>query len=217
MSHVPGQDDVPQVDETRVFDQPPRARQGTPRYDAPRRRLPERRLTREGYSPSTGDTGSYHDVHGTSAGDSYGQRVARPTTAPKVAPAPRQRMAPVQSPRYAPDAMPRSRYYDQDNPYERVAGKKSPVGSVLHVVAILARLLAYVLVVIVVILSLPSLGVRQYVLLPAAFVSRLLPSSLSGILLLDMPYGGVFRTDLAIAATVLLVIDWFCTNLRLSR
>ena len=214
MSQVPGQGDVPQVDETQIFDQPPRARQGTPRYDAPRRHLPERRLTREGYAPSTDETVS---PYGASGGNAYGQGGARPTVAPRVAPAPRPCTTPVQSPRYAPDAMPRGGYYENDNPYDRAARRRAPGGTLLRIAAILARVMAYLLVIIVVILALPSLGVRQYALLPAAFLSRLLPPTLSGFLLLDMPFGGVFRTDLAVAATVLLVIDWLFTNLRLSR
>ena len=216
MSQVQGQGDMSQVDETQVYYQPPRARQATPRYDAPRRRLPEKRLTREGYSPSQSHLGGNDWADRVPAAEAYGQADMRFSAAPKVAPSPRQRMTPAQSPRYAPEAMPRDAY-GPASPYDR-ASRGGEVGSrILHVAAILARLLAFALVAIVIVLAVPSLGVRQYVLLPAAFLSRLLPPSLSGFLLLDMPFGGVFRTDLAIAATVLLVIDWFCTNLRLSR
>jgi hypothetical protein len=78
----------------------------------------------------------------------------------------------------------------------------------LDVAAVVARVLAVALCVLVVVDSL-DLGTLHTVLLDVnGFVSNLVPQSVSGLLVFRTPMGGAFRGDFALAATALFVIDW---------
>ena len=78
----------------------------------------------------------------------------------------------------------------------------------LDVAAVVARVLAVVLCVLVVVDSL-DLGTLHTVLLDVnGFVSNLVPQSVSGLLVFRTPMGGAFRGDFALVAVALFVIDW---------
>ena len=78
----------------------------------------------------------------------------------------------------------------------------------LDVAAVVARVLAVVLCVLVFVDSL-DLGTLHTVLLDVnGFVSNLVPQSVSGLLVLRTPMGGAFRGDFALVAVALFVIDW---------
>jgi hypothetical protein len=80
--------------------------------------------------------------------------------------------------------------------------------AVLNAVALVARVLAVVLCVLVVVDSL-DLGTLHTVLLDVnGFVSNLVPQSVSGLLVFRTPMGGAFRGDFALVAVALFVIDW---------
>lgn len=78
----------------------------------------------------------------------------------------------------------------------------------LDVAAVVARVLAVVLCVLVFVDSL-DLGTLHTVLLDVnGFVSNLVPQSVSGLLVFRTPMGGAFRGDFALVAVALFVIDW---------
>ncbi len=82
------------------------------------------------------------------------------------------------------------------------------VRAALNAAALVARVLAVVLCVLVVVDSL-DLGTLHTVLLDVnGFVSNLVPQSVSGLLVFRTPMGGAFRGDFALVAVALFVIDW---------
>lgn len=82
------------------------------------------------------------------------------------------------------------------------------VRTALNAVAVVARVLAVVLCVLVFVDSL-DLGTLHTVLLDVnGFVSNLVPQSVSGLLVFRTPMGGAFRGDFALVAVALFVIDW---------
>jgi len=85
----------------------------------------------------------------------------------------------------------------------------------LLVAIFLLRIAAIALCGLVIVGAIPSLGSRLSIMEASSFASRLLPQQISGILVLQTPFGGAFRGDFVLAAFILYVIDWVLTRIRL--
>lgn len=83
---------------------------------------------------------------------------------------------------------------------------------------LLLRLTAMALCALVVVLAVPALGEqlgdRLSLMRIATAVGSLIPSQLSGLVVIATPFGGAFRGDFAGTAFCLYVIDWLLTRLR---
>lgn len=86
---------------------------------------------------------------------------------------------------------------------------------VSRAVAVVCRVIAWGLVALVVVDAFMIGPARAALLGINGVVQRTIPSALSGLLVFQTPFGGVFRGDFAIAAILLLVADWALR--RLSR
>ena len=56
---------------------------------------------------------------------------------------------------------------------------------------------------------------RVYLLQATSLVGMWMPTTLSGVLVFETPFGGALRGDFVIASVVLFIIDWAC--LRKAR
>lgn len=83
-----------------------------------------------------------------------------------------------------------------------------PLAAALRVLAVIARVIACALLVLVVAdVILPS-GPRALLVEINLAVSGFIPDGLSGLLVLQTPFGGAFRGDFALAALILLIAGW---------
>lgn len=130
---------------------------------------------------------------------------------PTRRPAP-QAGRPAMAPRgYAVDAR-------EDEGRGRMAPGRDGTGAlraVLLLVSWALRLMAWALVLLVVV-DCFTMGNRLTVMRVTARVAALLPSRLAGVYVIDTPFGGAFRGDFAIAAVVLLLLDWIVARVRRS-
>lgn len=82
----------------------------------------------------------------------------------------------------------------------------------LRAVAYICRALAIALSLLVVVLCLGTatkLGIVSMVM----GLNELVPSSVSGLMVIPTPLGGAFRGDFAVMALVLFIVDWACMRL----
>ena len=96
----------------------------------------------------------------------------------------------------------------------KVARHRSAASGPLLFCILLLRLLAIAFCCLVVLMAIPALGDRATLVQISSFVTSLVPSSLSGVLVLPTPFGGAFRGDFALAAFLVYIVDWALTNLR---
>lgn len=162
---------------------------------------------------------------GSNAGRTTGvpATVRRPSQAPRRAVAP----APAPLPYRAPVAVPSP----QQRPYEaprpapargRIAGPLTALESFsLHLLALVLRLGAIFLSFLVVASSVLSGSMRAQLVSSLNMAPLLVPPALLGQFVVETPFGGVFRGDLAIASIILFCADWVCmrfsTSLRERR
>ncbi len=90
----------------------------------------------------------------------------------------------------------------------------SAVRTVLRVAAIACRLLALALVALVALDLVMPTGARTWLLSVNGTVSRLMPSALSGLFVIQTPLEGSLRGDYLVFALVLLVIGQLCGWVR---
>lgn len=132
--------------------------------------------------------------------------------------APYQQAA-YQQPQAAPGAgQPQQPYgYEAPRQVEPVGmGRHLAARAVLAIFSWVLRIAAIVIAGVVVLDSL-SLGAgRTELLRVTALISSLIPQGLSGMYVMDTPFGGAFRGDFAIVALVLLVVDWILCRIRAS-
>ena len=83
----------------------------------------------------------------------------------------------------------------------------------LTIIAWGMRVLAICLCALTVALCFSSLASVSFVAEAAVDLSYALPASVAGYGLVASPFGGVFRTDFALLALVLFLIDFLCTKL----
>lgn len=132
------------------------------------------------------------------------ERIRRPQHAQRPAMAPRGHAggaAPAQG--YVPD-------YQFDYGHRRGHGGLS---AALLVLAVVFRLAAIGLAALVVANAFTLSG-RVDVAAMTARVSAFVPGRFSAMPMVDTPFGGVFRGDLALASLVLFVLDWICSRVR---
>ena len=86
----------------------------------------------------------------------------------------------------------------------------------LHVAAVVCRVLAWLLVLLVVCDAVLVGAPRSALLGLNGAVLRALPSAVSGLFVFQTPFGGVFHGDFALAAIVFFVIDWLLSRLASS-
>ena len=96
----------------------------------------------------------------------------------------------------------------------KVTRRRSAASGPLLVCILLLRLLAIAFCCLVVLMAIPALGDRATLVQISSLATSLVPSSLSGVLVLPTPFGGAFRGDFALAAFLVYLADWALTNLR---
>ncbi len=89
----------------------------------------------------------------------------------------------------------------------------SALGTVAHVVAVICRICAIVLSVLVIAAACLSGSMRLYLVGLMNVVGRWIPRPLLGVLVVETPLGGAFRGDFALTAIILFVIDWMLCRL----
>lgn len=83
-----------------------------------------------------------------------------------------------------------------------------PLAAALRVLAVIVRVIACALFVLVAAdVILPS-GPRALLVEINLAVSSFIPDAISGLLVLQTPFGGAFRGDFALAALILLIAGW---------
>ena len=87
---------------------------------------------------------------------------------------------------------------------------------VLRVISLVCRVAAWALVALVVADAVLTGSPRVLLLGVNGVVTRLIPSPLSGAFVFQTAFGGAFRGDFAIAAILLLVVDWVFGRLSTS-
>ncbi len=148
------------------------------------------------------------------------QRVLRRKPTPRAASSGEARTL-RRDPRPAPaPAAVASQPYDE-SPYagsteasRRVRGTRRAASAPLLFAILCLRLVAIAFCCLVVLMAVPSLGDRAAMVRISSAAASLVPSALSGILVLPTPFGGAFRGDFALAAFVVYLLDWALTNLR---
>ncbi len=90
------------------------------------------------------------------------------------------------------------------------------VRAVLKAIAIVCRVAAWALVALVLADCVVTGSSRTELLSVNSFVSGLIPDFISGLFVFSTPFGGAFRGDFALAAIILLVIDWICCRVSAS-
>ena len=83
-----------------------------------------------------------------------------------------------------------------------------PWDKLLSVCAVVARVVAYAMVLVVLGNTFLSGGARAALVDITGALSKLVPPLISGLYVFQSPFGGAFRGDIAIVAIVLLVVDW---------
>lgn len=89
---------------------------------------------------------------------------------------------------------------------------RTGVRAVLNAVALVARVLAVALCVLVLVDSLDVGPLHTALLGVNGLATGAIPLALQGILVFRTPMGGAFRGDFALVATALFVIDWLLTR-----
>lgn len=89
-------------------------------------------------------------------------------------------------------------------------------GALTHVLALLCRVAAWLLVALTVCDAVLVGAPRSTLLGLNGAVLRALPSAISGVFVFQTPFGGVFHGDFALAAIVFLLIDWLLSRLSSS-
>ena len=92
----------------------------------------------------------------------------------------------------------------------------SVVASALRLLSTACRVGAWALVALVVAGAVLPAGPRSLLLGANGLVSSLLPAGVSGLFVFVTPFGGAFRGDFALAALVLLVLDWLLCHAAAS-
>lgn len=80
----------------------------------------------------------------------------------------------------------------------------------MRVLALLARVAAIVLAVLVVASVFLNGSLRETMLQAMRLTPLLVPSALLGRFVYETPFGGVLRGDLALASLILFIVDWLC-------
>ena len=96
--------------------------------------------------------------------------------------------------------------------YGRRRGHRG-LSALLAVLVVVFRLGAIALAVLVVANAFTLSG-RVDVAAITARVSAFVPAQFSAMPMVDTPFGGVFRGDLALASVILFVLDWICSRIR---
>jgi len=150
------------------------------------------------YAPATP---TYDDGYGTARDGRHGNPYVQTSTQP---------------PQYA-------RGYDDDFSQAPVSRRATPrtsrarsgaASAALLVCALVLRVLALALFAVVIVYALPANGLRAIAVGPAMAATQLLPMSLATSTVLNLPFGGSFRGDVAIVCVVLLVIDYVVSKVR---
>lgn len=89
-------------------------------------------------------------------------------------------------------------------------------GALTHVLALLCRVAAWLLVALTVCDAVLLGAPRSALLGVNGAVLRALPSAISGVFVFQTPFDGVFHGDFALAAIVFLLIDWLLSRLSSS-
>lgn len=101
------------------------------------------------------------------------------------------------------------------------AQSRMATSRLLTFISVILRILAIMLSLLVVANAFVSGSWRIRVVNVTALFSALMPSSLSGVLVRETPFGGVLRGDFVIAALALFIMDWLLArkarSLRLRR
>ncbi|MGI6755432.1 MAG: hypothetical protein ACOX4F_05430 [Atopobiaceae bacterium] len=84
----------------------------------------------------------------------------------------------------------------------------------LTICAIVARLAALLLSVLTLAGCFSTLRVQVYVFELTALIAQMLPRAISGLYVIDTPFGGAFRGDFALVAALLFVLDWILCRVR---
>lgn len=119
-------------------------------------------------------------------------------------------VAPVDSPRQMRFETPSY----SSSPLVRGAGRAGgrALSYLLKTLAILARLTAVALSLLVVANAFVAGSWRIRVVEITARFTAWLPSAVSGILVFETPFGGVLRGDFVVSAVVLFVVDWLLSR-----
>lgn len=88
--------------------------------------------------------------------------------------------------------------------------------TVAHALAVICRVLAWLLVALTVCDAVLVGAPRSALLGVNGIVQRALPSAISGVFVFQTPFGGVFHGDFALAAIVFLLVDWLLSRLSSS-
>ena len=140
----------------------------------------------------------------------------RPSQAPRRGVAP---VTPVITPREPVRAVPAprpDRYEAAPSPVPDAIRSRArgPLASLkalaLHAVALVARVVAIVLALLVVASVFMGGSMRQTLLQAMRLTPLLVPSALLGRFVYETPFGGVLRGDLALASLILFCVDWAC-------
>lgn len=87
-----------------------------------------------------------------------------------------------------------------------------PERTALRIVAIVCRVLAIALAVLVVMLSVATTGGRAWLVMVSNVADSIVPLPLLGTAVMETPFGGAFRGDFAIISVVLFIVDWACSK-----
>ena len=143
-----------------------------------------------------------------------------PPTTRRSSQAPRRGVAPVTpaiTPRQPVRAVPAprpDRYEAASSPVSDAirARSRGPLASIeafaLRMLALVARVVAIVLALLVVASVFMGGSMRQTLLQAMRLTPLLVPSALLGRFVYETPFGGVLRGDLAIASLILFFVDW---------
>lgn len=154
-------------------------------------------------------------AYGQAASDAAHQRLVRHRPVRQI-PRGRQQAVPYGQASQPPVMAPRGYIADDllAPPRRPSLGRRTARG-ILLLLSWAFRICALALVALVVLNSL-TLGNRLALMQVTARVTQLLPRQLSGVYVLDTPFGGAFRGDFAIMAVILFVLDWICARIRRS-
>ena len=183
----------------------------------------------------TSEEPSYDRPAPSAAADAVLPRTTRPTDVPatirRPSQAPRRAVAPAPAPasRRVPVAVPSP----QQRPYEaprpqvvpRQPRRSRPLAALesfsLRLLALVLRLGAIFLAFLVVASTVLSGSLRAQLVSSLNMAPLLVPPALLGQFVVETPFGGVFRGDLAIASIIFFCADWVCmrfsTSLRERR
>lgn len=93
---------------------------------------------------------------------------------------------------------------------------RSTGATVLRVLAVVARVVATLLLVLVVVDCVATGSLHSELLSLNGAVTRAIPSVISGVLVMQTPLGGAFRGDFLITAMILYVLGWLFSRVAAS-